>query len=72
LFVLATLPKFPMPEDPNSVASVWLVKDDNYGLIEVKGGLAESQYRFFVLFHKDQVGHRLRAVLGWEQVQVLL
>jgi hypothetical protein len=55
VFVQATLPKFPWSGDPNSAATIWQIKDDNYGLIEVKGGPLESPYRFFVLFHKDQV-----------------
>jgi hypothetical protein len=34
---------------------VWQIKDEDYGLIEVKGGPPADLYRFFCLFHKDQV-----------------
>jgi hypothetical protein len=53
--VLATLPVMPLPDDPNSQAIIWQVKDDNNGIIEVKGGPLDDAFRFFVLFHKDQV-----------------
>jgi hypothetical protein len=50
--------------DPYSEATIWEIKDDNFGLIEIKGRrkvkkvFSEDEfqdYRFFVLFHKDQV-----------------
>ena len=53
-----------LPGDPNSEATIWQIKDDNYGLIEVKGkktvkvfgkDLQLQDFRFFVLFHKNEV-----------------
>ena len=50
----------PWPGDPKSQAVVWQVKDDCNGIIEIKGETSENkEYRFFVFFHKDQVGEVL-------------
>lgn len=53
--VQATVPVFPWKGDPNSQAVVWQVKDDQCGIIELSGGLPNNKYRFFALFHKEQV-----------------
>ena len=58
-----------MPGDPNSEATIWQIKDDNYGLIEVKGKKTVKvsgkdllqDFRFFVLFHKNEVKYKKRS-----------
>ncbi len=46
---------FKISGDLTSAATIWQIKDDSYGLIEVKGDGPNHPYRFFCLFHKNQV-----------------
>ena len=55
LLVQATIPMVPWPADPYSQAVVLQIKDDNFGLIEIKCGAGERATRFYCLFHRDQV-----------------
>ena len=55
LLVQATMPMVPWPADPYSQAVIWQIKDENYGLIEIKCGPEGQGGRFFCLFHKHQV-----------------
>ena len=42
-------------DDPYGKATVWQIKDESFGLVEVKGGTVQDPFRFFALFHIDQV-----------------
>ncbi len=45
--------------DRYSEASVNKIFDDNFGLIDLKGQSNGTPFRFFTLFHKDQVSIKL-------------
>jgi hypothetical protein len=42
-------------DDPYGKATVWQIKDANIGLINITGGTPQHPFRFFALFHIDQV-----------------
>jgi hypothetical protein len=39
----------------NNQATVWQIKDDHFGYIEIRGGPPANPFSFFALFHVEQV-----------------
>jgi hypothetical protein len=42
-------------DGPNNQATVWQIKDDHFGYIEIRGGPPANPFSFFALFHVEQV-----------------